>query len=239
MAPKILVVLSSHDKLGDTGKKTGWYLPEFAHPYDEFIEAGFDVTVASPKGGEAPLDPSSIEAFKSDPSSVNFLNNKKSVWENTEPLKTFAGDDATAAKTAQAYDALFYPGGHGPMYDLAFDKESHRLAAAFASAGKVVSAVCHGPAAIANVRIDNDDSKAYLVSGRRVGGFTDNEEKEAQLDSVVPFLLETRLKEVGANFEKASANWGEKVVVDGNLITGQNPASAKGVGAAIVKAVKA
>lgn len=167
------------------------------------------------------------------------MNNKKSVWENTEPLKTFAGDDATAAHTAQAYDALFYPGGHGPMYDLAFDKESQRLAAAFASAGKIVSAVCHGPAALANVRIDNDESKAYLVSGRNVNSFTDDEEKTTGLDSVVPFLLETRLKEVGAKFTKASELWGEKVVVDGNLITGQNPASAKAVGAAIVKAVKA
>lgn len=195
------------------------------------------MTVASPKGGVAPLDPSSVEAFKSDASSVAFLQNKKALWENTEPLRTFAGDDATAASTAQAYDALFYPGGHGPVFDLAFDKESHRLVAAFASAGKVVSAVCHGPAALANVRVDNDPSKAYLVAGRRVGGFTDDEEKAAQLESVVPFLLETRLKEVGANFEKASANWAEHVVVDGKLITGQNPASAKGVGAAIVKAV--
>ncbi|ERT02496.1 uncharacterized protein SPSK_05530 [Sporothrix schenckii 1099-18] len=238
MAPTVLVVLTSHDKLGDTGKKTGWYLPEFAHPYDEFVDAGFDVTVASPKGGEAPLDPSSVEAFKEDASSVAFLNNKKSIWQNTQPLHAFAGDDATAAKTAQAYDALFYPGGHGPMFDLAFDKQSQRLAAAFASAGKVVSAVCHGPAALANVFVDNDESKGYLLKGRRVGGFTDAEEAAAQMDKAVPFLLESRLREVGANFGKADELWGEYVVVDGNIVTGQNPASAKGVGAAIVKAVK-
>lgn len=213
--------------------------PEFAHPYDEFVEAGFEVVVASPKGGEAPLDPSSVEAFKEDASSVAFLNNKKSVWANTIPLRELAGDDATAQATAKKYDALFYPGGHGPMYDLAFDKESHRLAAAFAAEGKVLSAVCHGPAALANVRLNNDESQPYLVSGRRVNSFTDAEEKAAQLEGVVPFLLETRLKEVGGNFEKAAELWGEKVVVDGKLITGQNPASAKGVGAAIVGAVKA
>lgn len=122
------------------------------------------------------------------------------------------------------------------MFDLATDKDSHRLVAAFAAAGKVVSAVCHGPAALANVRLEDDASKPYLVAGRRVSGFTDDEEKAVQLDAVVPFLLESRLREVGAEFERTE-NWGEHLTVDGKLITGQNPASAKAVGQAIVKAL--
>lgn len=235
--PSVLVVLSSHGVLGNTGKPTGWYLPEFAHPYAEFTKAGYTVTVASPKGGEAPLDPSSVEAFKEDPSSVEFLNTKKSVWSDTIKLDTIAGSPEAAAATAAKYDALFYPGGHGPMFDLAFDKQSHYLAAAFNKAGKVVSAVCHGPAAIVNVRENPDDeSSAFIVKGKTVNGFTDDEERAVQLEKVVPFLLETRFKEVGANFVKA-ADWQEKVVVDGNIITGQNPASASAVGAAIVKAL--
>ncbi|EPE02397.1 hypothetical protein F503_00665 [Ophiostoma piceae UAMH 11346] len=235
--PSVLVVLSSHSVLGNTGKPTGWYLPEFAHPYNEFVKAGFTVTVASPKGGATPLDPASVEAFKEDPASVEFLNTKKSVYNETIKLETIAADQATAAATATKYDALFYPGGHGPMYDLAFDKQSHYLAAAFNKAGKVVSAVCHGPAAIVNVRENPDDeSSAFILKGKTVNSFTDDEERAVQLEKVVPFLLETRLKEIGATFVKAG-DWQEKVVVDGNIITGQNPASASGVGAAIVKAV--
>ncbi|KAK4126482.1 class I glutamine amidotransferase-like protein [Parathielavia appendiculata] len=225
---KILVVLTSHDKLGDTGKPTGWYLSELAHPYDILITLGFGLTLASPKGGPAPLDPSSIEAAKSanDATSASFLAEKPAPWESTAPLSSFLG-------RASEFDAIFFPGGHGPMFDLATDSTSQALIREFVDAGKVVAAVCHGPAALVGVR--------ELLKGKRVTGFSNDEERAVGLDGAMPFLLEDRLWEaVGqeGGYEKATEPWGEKVVVDGKLITGQNPASAKGVGEAIVKAVR-
>ncbi|KAK3389321.1 class I glutamine amidotransferase-like protein [Podospora didyma] len=226
MAPKVLIVLTSHDKLGDTGKKTGWYLPEFAHPYDAFTKAGFEITVASPAGGVAPLDPSSVEMFQDD-SSVCFLNNNKSLWEKTEKLSTFLGK-------ADNFDVLFYPGGHGPVFDLSFDEQSFQLINEFWSKGKIVSAVCHGPAVFVNVKLPNGEP---FVKGKHVTGFSDLEEEQVKLDKVVPFLTEAGLKKEGGIFAKAEEPWGVKIVVDGKLITGQNPASAGPIGEAIVKAV--
>ncbi|KAK3987199.1 class I glutamine amidotransferase-like protein [Cladorrhinum sp. PSN332] len=228
-SPKILVVLTSHSQLGTTGKQTGWYLSEFSHPYHEFTSAGAQTTVASPKGGAAPLDPSSVEAAKDDSVSVKFRETNSSLWENTLPLKQFLGK-------ADEFDAIFFPGGHGPMFDLAFDLDSQNLIKEFWSKKKVVAAVCHGPAAFVNVKLD--DGK-YLVEGKNVTGFSDEEEKQAGLDKEMPFLLESEgLKGKGAKYEKAEEAWGEKVVVDGLLVTGQNPASAKGVGEAILKLLK-
>ncbi|KAL1872035.1 hypothetical protein VTK73DRAFT_1703 [Phialemonium thermophilum] len=230
MAPKILVVLTSHSELGNTGKKTGWYLPEFAHPYDVFKAAGAELTVASPAGGLAPLDPNSVEASKEDASSVSFLNTQKSLWEKTTKL------DAIADKAADEYDALFFPGGHGPMFDLANDPTSQRVAAAFAAKGKPVAAVCHGPAALVGVK--DPRTGEYLLKGKTVTGFSNDEEEAVGLTKAMPFLLESRLNEVsGGKYVKADKPWEAKVVVDGNVITGQNPASAKGVGEAIVKAL--
>jgi len=230
MAKKVLVVLTSVDKFPGSDKKTGWYLPEFAHPYDALVAAGVEVTVASPKGGLAPLDPASVEMFKSDESSVRFLNDKKALWEKTQRLADFAGK-------AGEYDAIFYPGGHGPMFDLATDAESQKLAADFYDAGKVVAAVCHGPAALVNVTLGSGKA---LVEGKQVTGFSNGEEDAVDLSKFMPFMLETALDEKsGGKFVKADKDWGEKVVVDGRLITGQNPASAKGVGDAIVKAIGA
>ncbi|RKU48815.1 hypothetical protein DL546_006653 [Coniochaeta pulveracea] len=231
MAPKVLIVLTSHSKLGDTGKPTGWYLPELAHPYDVLVDAGFELTIASPAGGEAPLDPASVEMFKEDAASVAFLRNKQ-LWENTTPLADFLGK-------ADEFDAIFIPGGHGPMYDLAVDETSQKLIAEFAEKGKVVSSVCHGPAAFVNVRLSDG---RHLLEGKTVTGFTNEEEEQVGLTKVVPFLLEDKLREgvgAGGKFVKADQAWGEKVVVDGKLITGQNPNSAKAVGEALVKAVKA
>jgi len=228
MAPKILFVLTSHDQMGDTGKPTGWYLPEFAHPYDVLEKAGADITIASPKGGEAPLDPSSVEAFKSDEASQTFLKTKESLWKNTHKLSDFAGK-------AKEFDALFYVGGHGPMFDLANDATSHKIINEFWEAGKVVSAVCHGPAALVNVKLADG---SYLIKGKEVTGFSNVEEDQAGLSSAMPFLLETGLGQNGGKFEKADQPWGAKVVVAGNLITGQNPASATGVGEAIKTAIK-
>ncbi|KAK0702106.1 class I glutamine amidotransferase-like protein [Lasiosphaeria miniovina] len=231
MAPKVLVVLTSHDQLGDTGRKTGWYLPEFAHPYHEFQAAGIEVTVASPLGGAAPLDPSSIDAAKDDSVSVAFLEGSKALWASTTKLSTLLEADA-----ASQFDAIFYPGGHGPVFDLPVDAASQALISQFASQGKVVAAVCHGPAVFANVTLPSGE---HLVKGKAVTGFSNAEEEQIGLSKALPFLLEDKLVEAGATFLKADEPWGAKVVVDGKLITGQNPASAKGVGEAIVKAISA
>ena len=187
-----------------------------------------EIVVASPKGGVAPLDPASVEAFKGDASSVNFLNNHKAVWETTKPLKDFVGRSGE-------FDAVFYPGGHGPMYDLVTDQDSIKLIEEFYNAGKPVAAVCHGPIVFRDVTVDGKP----LVKDRRVTGFTNVEEDQAQLSDVMPFLLEDELKKKGAKFEAADQAWGEKVVVDGLVISGQNPASAKAVGEAILKAIGA
>ncbi|KAF1820165.1 class I glutamine amidotransferase-like protein [Dissoconium aciculare CBS 342.82] len=228
MAPKVLFVLSSHKELGNTGKTTGWYLPEFAHPYYK-LEGKTDITVASPKGGEAPLDPSSVEAFKEDAESTKFLKEKGSLWKNTEKLSSFIGK-------ADQFDAIFYVGGHGPMYDLATDAESQQLIKEFYESGKVVSAVCHGPAALVNVKLSDG---THLVSGQEVTAFTDAEEDQVGLSSAVPFMLETQLAANGAKIVKADA-WQAKVVAsgkNGKLITGQNPASAGPIGEAILAAL--
>ncbi|KAK3329149.1 class I glutamine amidotransferase-like protein [Apodospora peruviana] len=228
MAPKVLVILTSHGQLGNTGHPTGWFLPELAHPYDEFVSAGFEIVFSSPQGGLAPLDPKSIEMFKSDESSVNFLNNHKSLWEQTDKLSNYLGK-------ADEFAAVFVPGGHGPMFDLAIDKTSQKVIAEFAEKGKVVSAVCHGPAALVGVELSGGE---HLLKGKQVTGFSNAEEDQMKLSEAMPFMLETRLNEVSeGKFVKADEPWGVKVVVDGKVITGQNPASAKGVGEAIVKAV--
>jgi len=228
MSKKILVVLTSHDTLLDGGP-TGWYLPEFSHPYYVFKEAGYELDIASPKGGVAPLDAGSVEAFKEDKESVDFIT--LGLWKNTEKLDKFVG------KSAQ-YDAIYYPGGHGPVFDLAVDKDSQELINEFYEAGKPVAAVCHGPAVFAHVKLLNGEP---FVKGRKINGFTDEEEEIAGKVKSIPFSLEAVIKQNGGLFEKA-APWQEKVVVDEKngkvLITGQNPASAKGVGAAIVAALK-
>ncbi|KAI1849619.1 hypothetical protein JX265_007957 [Neoarthrinium moseri] len=228
MAPKVLVVLTSYGQIEGTDNKTGWYLPELAHPYD-VLAPKTELVFASPKGGEAPLDQASVEMFKSDPSSVEFLKTKEALWKNTEKLSSFVGRSGEFA-------ALFYPGGHGPMFDLATDKDSIALINEFVAAGKPVSAVCHGPAVFTNVVLP---SGKHLVDGKEVTGFSNVEEDQAQMTKLMPFLLETKLGEVGGVYKKAAEPWGPLVLsVDGGkLITGQNPASAKGVGEAIAKAI--
>ncbi|KAK4189478.1 class I glutamine amidotransferase-like protein [Podospora australis] len=228
MAPKVLIVLSSHSELGTTGKKTGWYLSEFAHPYKVLKDAGVSMTIASPSGGAAPLDPSSVEAAKDDSVSVDFLHNNSALWEVTHKVSDFLGK-------ADEFDAIFFPGGHGPMFDLPLDKDSNALIKEFWEKEKVVSAVCHGPAALVNVKLGNGE---LLLKGKQVTGFSNSEEDAVGLSSQMPFLLEDKLKEAGTKYDK-TGDWGEKVIVDGRLITGQNPASAHGVGEAILKAIKA
>ncbi|KAK9439974.1 ThiJ/PfpI family protein [Metarhizium brunneum] len=233
MAKKVLVVLTSADKIVKLDKPTGWYLVREIlqaelRPSAEIFPA--EIVVASPKGGIAPLDPSSIDMFKSDESSI--LNNHKSVWEKTTPLKEFIG-------RSDEFDALFYPGGgggggHGPMYDLVTDQDSIKLIEDFYNAGKPVAAVCHGPIVFRDAK---GKSGEPLLKGKNVTGFTNVEEDQVQLSAAMPFLPEDELKKVGANFQAADQPWGEKVVVDGLIISGQNPASARGVGEAIAKAI--
>ncbi|EGP83149.1 uncharacterized protein MYCGRDRAFT_77354 [Zymoseptoria tritici IPO323] len=236
MSPKVLFVLSSHDQMGNTGKPTGWYLPEFAHPYYK-LEGKADITIVSPAGGKAPLDPSSVEMFKEDAESQKFLKEKSALWENTEKLSDYIGK-------ASQFDAIFYVGGHGPMFDLATDEKSHQLIREFYEAGKVVSAVCHGPAALAKVKLSDG---SYLVNGAEVTGFSNTEEDQVQLSSVMPFMLEDELKKNGGKYVKADEPWGAKVVSSGNhgklltgrgtILTGQNPNSAGPIGEAILKAL--
>jgi len=225
MVPKVLFVLTSHDAMGDTGKKTGWYLPELSHPYD-VLKDHVEITIASPKGGAAPLDPSSVEASKDDPISVKFLETQKSLWTKTEKLESFLGH-------AKEYEAIFFVGGHGPMWDLATDATSHKLINEFYENNKIVSAVCHGPAALAHVKLASGE---YLLAGQPVTGFSNTEEDTVGLTSVMPFKLEDALNTAsGGKYVKADADWAKRVVVGrgGRLITGQNPASAGGVGQAI------
>jgi len=211
----ILMVLTSHDKLGDTGKETGFWLEEFAAPYYAFIDAGVNVTLASPAGGQPPLDPSS------DTEDTQTKDTKR-FKEDSDAQKHLANTEKLADMNAEDFDSVFYPGGHGPLWDLAVDKNSINLIETFVKQDKPVAFVCHSPAALKNVKIDGE----YLVKGKTVTGFTNSEEDAVGLTDVVPFLVEDALKANGGNYEKA-ADWESFVVEDGLLITGQNPASSE------------
>jgi putative intracellular protease/amidase len=220
---KILIVLTSHDTLGESGRKTGFWLEEFAAPYFTFLDAGADVTLASPKGGQPPIDPVSdtpegqtdwTRRFKQDPAA-------QAVLANTSRLADVSAGD---------YDAVFYPGGHGPMWDLAEDPLSIALIETFYGAGKPVAAVCHAPGVLRRVQFQG----LPLVKGKRVTGFTNGEEEAVHLTRVVPFLVEDELKRLGGLYEKA-ADWASFVVTDGRLVTGQNPASSRAGAEALLK----
>ncbi|NKN35418.1 type 1 glutamine amidotransferase domain-containing protein [Agrobacterium sp. a22-2] len=212
----ILMVLTSHDQLGDTGKKTGFWLEEFAAPYYVLKDAGADVTLASPRGGQPPLDPKSDEADAQTEATHRFKADTaaQAALASTMPLS-----DIEAAE----FDAVFYPGGHGPLWDLAEDGNSIRLIEAFVATDRPVGAVCHAPGVLRHVRAA--DGKP-LVSGRRVTGFTNSEEEAVGLTDVVPFLVEDMLIANGGHYEKGG-DWGVHVVTDGKLVTGQNPASSE------------
>jgi putative intracellular protease/amidase len=224
---KILIVLTSHDRRGDTGRKTGCWLEEFAAPYYVLKDAGAAITLASPQGGQPPIDPISdlpenqtglTKRFRTDAAAQAELANTKRLADVS------AGD----------FDAVFYPGGHGPMWDMPDNATSIALIEAFVEAGKPVGAVCHAPAALVNVRGKDGE---YLVKGKRVTGFTNTEEAAVGLTTVVPFLLEDRLKERGGLYSKA-ANWAPYVEVDGRLVTGQNPASSGPAAEALLKLLR-
>lgn len=227
---KILVVLTSRDKMNN-GIPTGWYLPELAHPYYALVgddeKNDVEIVMASPAGGVAPLDQGSVKMFETDPASVKFLNTKQKLWEETRPLSEFLGK-------ASEFDAVFYPGGHGPMFDLVNDETSLKIIQEFYEAGKPVSAVCHGPIVFVNVTVNGGQP---LLKGREVTGFSNAEEDAVDMTKNMPVLLEDEIKRVGGNYVKAAEAWGEKVVVDGLIISGQNPGSAHGVGVALAKAL--
>ncbi|KAG9002742.1 hypothetical protein FRB94_003662 [Tulasnella sp. JGI-2019a] len=220
---KILFVFTSVDTNLEGGP-TGWYLPEAAHPY-YVLTPKYNITFASPKGPNPPLDPTSAQQFKDDDECTKFLA-------DPEVKKLFAEAKTLDKIDPNEYAAIFYPGGHGPVIDLPTDQTSINLINTFYRAGKPTSAVCHGPAALVNA---TDANGVPIFKGRRVTGFSNEEETQAKALKAVPFLLEDRIKELGGTYEKADAVWGEKVVVVGNLITGQNPASARAVGQELLK----
>jgi putative intracellular protease/amidase len=213
---KILMVLTSHDQLGDTGKKTGFWLEEFAAPYYVFKDAGAEVTLASPKGGQPPIDPSS----DADDAQTDATKRFKA---DAAAQKDLANTAVLAGVSARGFDAIFYPGGHGPLWDLAEDASSKALIEAFAASDRPVGAVCHAPAVFKHT--EAKDGKP-LVSGKTVTGFTNTEEAAAGLTEVVPFLVEDMLKANGGDYQKGD-DWASFVVTDGKLVTGQNPASSK------------
>lgn len=225
----ILIVLTSHDRLGDTGKKTGFHFEEMSTPYWAFRDAGHHVVLASIKGGKAPVDPGSLDEKEEDrPASVNrFLK-------DSQAMAVLGATTPIASVNPEEFDAVFLPGGHGTMWDFPGNPHLAKIIGAIYAQGGVVAAVCHGPAGLVDVL---GATGRPLVEGKRINSFTNAEEKEVGADKIVPFLLETRLQELGANFEPGQ-NFKEKVVQDGRLITGQNPASAKTIADRILDSVK-
>ena len=221
---KILMILTSHDQLGDTGKKTGFWLEEFAAPYYVFKDAGAQITLASPKGGQPPLDPVSDAADAQTPATERFK-------QDAAAQQALASTLLLDSVTVENFDALFYPGGHGPLWDLAEDATSISLIEQFQGAGKPVAAVCHAPAVFRHTKASDGTP---LVSGRRVTGFSNSEEDAVQLTDVVPFLLEDMLKQQGGLYSRG-ADWESFVVEDGLLITGQTPASSEAAAEALLK----
>lgn len=221
---KILMVLTSHDRLGETGKKTGFWLEEFADPYYVLKDAGHDITLASPKGGQPPLDPKSDEPNAQTDATRRFRSDRGAQAQLASTLRL----DSVSASD---FDAVFYPGGHGPLWDLAEDAQSKRLIEETLAGGKPVALVCHAPAVLKNVSAPDGDP---LVAGKRVTGFTNDEEEAVGLTRVVPFLLEDVLTGLGAKFTKAEV-FKPHVIVEGLLVTGQNPPSSKPAAEALLQ----
>ena len=222
--PKILMVLTSHDQLGNTGAKTGFWLEEFAAPYYVFKDAGAEVTLASPQGGQPPLDPKSDDAGAQTDATRRFKA-------DAAAQKQLASTQRLADVQAADYDAVFYPGGHGPLWDLAEDKASIALIEQMLASGKPVAAVCHAPGVLRHAKTADGQS---VVRGKQVTGFTNSEEKASGLTDVVPFLVEDMLTENGGQYSKAG-DWQVHVLTDGLLVTGQNPASSHPAAEALLK----
>ncbi len=224
---KILIILTSHDALGDTGEKTGFWLEEFAAPYYVLRDAGAELTLASPAGGKPPLDPKSDAVDAQTESTRRFKKDEAAqhALATTVPLSTVH---------ASEFDAVFYPGGHGPLWDLAEDADSRRLIENFVGSDRPLGAVCHAPAVL---RHATGAAGKPLVSGRKVTGFSNTEEAAVGLTDVVPFLVEDMLKAKGGLYEKGE-DWSSHVVVDGKLVTGQNPASSEAAARELLKLLR-
>jgi putative intracellular protease/amidase len=224
---KVLMVITSHDQLGNTGRKTGFWLEELAAPYYVFKDAGVEITLASPKGGRPPLDPKSNEPNSRTDLTVRFEKDAaaQAQLDSTVRLESVRQEN---------FDTLFYPGGHGPMWDLAEDENSRKLIESFIAAGKPIAIVCHSTGALHHVK---GADGGYLVRGKEVTGFTNGEEEEMGLTKVVPFLVEDEMMRLGAIFSK-KVDWAVHVVSDGLLITGQNPASSGPAAMTLMAAVK-
>lgn len=221
---KILIVLTSHSALGDTGKKTGFWIEEFAAPYYVLADAGATITIASPAGGQPPVDPMSEAADAQTAATKRF-------YMDTEAIDKVAFSLQLSDIKAEDYDAVFYPGGHGPLWDLANDSFSVGLIQDFYNTQKPIAFVCHAPAALIKVKAENGEP---LVKGKKLTGFSDTEEEAVGLTKVVPFLLEDELKKLGAHYSKG-ADWASYTQQDGLLITGQNPASSGAVATLLLK----
>ena len=224
---KVLIVLTSHSELGNTGGKTGFWIEEFAAPYYVMADAGVKLTIASPKGGQPPIDPKSEAADAQTPATKRFN-------EDTALKNTLAHTVKLSEVKQSDFDAVFYPGGHGPLWDLANDTTSIALIEDFYKHNKPVAFVCHSPAALVKVKAPNGEP---LVKGKEITGFSNTEEEAVKLTDVVPFLLEDEIKKLGGKYTKG-ADWGSYVRRDGFLLTGQNPASSEGVAKLLLKMLK-
>jgi len=223
---KVLIVLTSHDKLGDTGKNTGFWLEEFASPYYLLKDSGVQITLASPHGGQPPLDPKSHEP--------DFQTDDTRRFDNDQAAQDELADTAKLAEMkVEDFDAVFYPGGHGPLWDLHNDSDSIALIEGFIAAGKPVAAVCHAPAVLLKAKGRNGHP---LVKGKNVTGFSNSEEAAVELTDVVPYLVEDQLISMGGVYQKVE-DWNSLAVVDGLIITGQNPGSSAAVAEALVKSL--
>jgi putative intracellular protease/amidase len=223
---KVLIVLTSHDTLGDTGQKTGFWLEEFASPYYCLKDAGVQVTLASPNGGQPPIDPKSSEIDSQTDATRRFD-------EDLPAQQELANTARLAEMKVEDFDAVFYPGGHGPLWDLHSDIDSIALIEGFIAAGKPVAAVCHAPAVLLNAKDQNGEP---LVKGKNVTGFSNTEEAAVSLTDVVPYLLEDELVKMGGDYQKVE-DWHPLALVDGLIITGQNPGSSQVVAEALVKSI--
>jgi putative intracellular protease/amidase len=223
---KVLIVLTSHAQLGDTDKKTGFWLEEFSSPYYHLKDAGMSVTLASPHGGQPPLDPKSHEPDFQTDDTRRFDDDKAAQNELARTAKL-------VEMKVEDFDAVFYPGGHGPLWDLHNDKDSIALIEGFIAAGKPVATVCHAPAVLLKAKDQNGDP---LVKGKKVTGFSNSEEAAVELTDIVPYLVEDQLISMGGMYQKVE-DWNSLAVVDGLIITGQNPGSSAAVAEALVKAL--
>lgn len=225
---KILMVLTSHDRLGDTGKPTGFWLEELAAPYYVFKDAGAQVTLASPKGGQPPLDPRSHEE-------TSQTDDTRRFQQDREAQQALSNTLLLSSVSQEEFDGVFYPGGHGPLWDLAEDRDSITLIESAYAAGKPLALICHGPAALRHA--NRHDGKP-LVDGKKVTGFSNAEEQAVGLTSMVPFLVEDMLRQRGGKYEKAPQDFASWVVSDGHLVTGQNPASSADAARALLSLLR-